>query len=1429
MLEVTGDPGLLSQWYMISKADRENNMLSENAKEMDGTFYIPNASFSREMNTEWNINRWALPVRTEGTYDFNITTNVAEAYHKPFHTWKTIAVPNGTYKLRAQGCYRNDGTDTQHLPEFYVNNESTPLSKCSFGEMKMSHDANDTKENVWAFVASSFVEGKYYTDYVTVEVENNLLTVGMRLDVNENLWVIWDNIEMELVSSNNPSTSDFSNITAITGTGSPRTGGTMQMAANIGLEGGQWTPYTITQCIALMDSPVIDQGFPKSYDKIASYFNSLKNIEFANAFYRGSFAEYRNYDAKTNANYRAEATGWSLSSGETPTNCGVVGVRPDEPAYNVSEPTNSGLSNIASKKALYIGSGYAATYGNTEGYEMPLLGGVTYTLSFKYGGWGGTSRITLTGLDGDGSTALRFKPDASTASLGWAEGTSTNSGSSAVRTDNTNAWKTFTATFTPEHDGNCTLTFTGATVNSVIADLELHPHSMDVPADTYYIYNVGAAKYLTSGGANGISATLTQYGGLDVGVASYHSGMSFDTGIYASNESHYMANRNDDIWGTLRCDTVQSVWYAADAGTIGGLQAYYLYNASHKYLRNDAGAAVLDNKPTSFPASDDFKWVLKTYENRVDEMKALVADGLTTIDATFLLPGANFSYRDSRINNWHVAITKLYTGVVIDPAVIGEANYERTDVVIEDGGNNTYTTNGDGYTQVRVGGFNENYVMEAWQHGLNMYQDITGKDGVYLPHGIYTLSAQCADSYTYYPRSYLYVADKDNDIRFGGNAYAYDSTYVKYYDLAGHPFLPGSIDLHDNYGDNKATAYNRSLSKLFLDEANDEYTTGQKDDLRVAVNSFVFGDSDDDTHDNPATFRVGIRQNEYGFHGASNAADGAQWLVFDNFRLTYRPFFDDSNNATDLKFDSDTIYHETERKYLTNIDKVVPYNDAPFHIPANDAAYVRLTQTEMENVKKLTSGNTDKELRDTYLEVRKQLPIYMEDAQVEVPSLEGDPRFALVSKAEGYNINANAQLVPIDWTNKAMTIRGAYGATGNELTMAYDGTYDTTNDCITTPYPSAFTFTPTTGTNCFTLSYKDYNGNTRYLCRGKEIGNEVAWADKQIRTTATAGDALIFRVIPQTTADGIWYLKNTHVGDEDKTSARVNLLGNSDNSVYTANKNYALRIIHGGLSLPVEVKEGYDYSTVIMPFRTKLPEAITAWTITDISDGEDEKYKDPETDEILSAGTIIMERVPYISNVSGNADYHKTQLEACKPYLICAPEEGEAKSTKEIYNDYGAAYTAQDNAYGYYSDFNTSSYEYGSEDIFLVGALEGGQALGWGLEVPKSGVDGYNTYLLTKRNGEVKFYQYYTSSTTAYCAANKTFLRVNSAIVSATKGELIFPDRFWDMEDTVDETTGEPVYIVGIYNVRGVKVPSLQKGLNIIKKSDGSTVKVMVK
>jgi len=172
----------LAQWYFVSKNDRDKTLAAATtANPVDATYYIPNAGFSRNQNTSYNENTWAV---TANNSNLASSANCAESYHSTFNVTKTISLPNGTYKFRAQGFYRQDGSDNDNLPEFFVGDQTITFPLRTGTEASM--DA----------AAASFAAGSYYTDYVTVTVTDRTLTLGCRLETNTALWCIWDNFEL---------------------------------------------------------------------------------------------------------------------------------------------------------------------------------------------------------------------------------------------------------------------------------------------------------------------------------------------------------------------------------------------------------------------------------------------------------------------------------------------------------------------------------------------------------------------------------------------------------------------------------------------------------------------------------------------------------------------------------------------------------------------------------------------------------------------------------------------------------------------------------------------------------------------------------------------------------------------------------------------------------------------------------------------------------------------------------------------------------------------------------------------------------------------------------------------------------------------------------------------------------------------------------
>lgn len=183
---------LFAQWYFISRDQLVEglNAATPNSP-VDATFLIKDFNFSRNntLYSAWEksdgITNAQNPGASDGSHDFN--WNV-ERYHNVFNMSQAVAVPNGTYRLTAQGFYRQDGEDNDNLPYFFANDQvqEFPL--------------RDGSENSMNEAAASFSKGLYKIAPITIEVTDHVLNIGAINDVNTALWCIWDNFELEAIS-----------------------------------------------------------------------------------------------------------------------------------------------------------------------------------------------------------------------------------------------------------------------------------------------------------------------------------------------------------------------------------------------------------------------------------------------------------------------------------------------------------------------------------------------------------------------------------------------------------------------------------------------------------------------------------------------------------------------------------------------------------------------------------------------------------------------------------------------------------------------------------------------------------------------------------------------------------------------------------------------------------------------------------------------------------------------------------------------------------------------------------------------------------------------------------------------------------------------------------------------------------------------------
>ena len=101
--------------------------------------------------------------------------------------------------------------------------------------------------------------------------------------------------------------------------------------------------------------------------------------------------------------------------------------------------------------------------------------------------------------------------------------------------------------------------------------------------------------------------------------------------------------------------------------------------------------------------------------------------------------------------------------------------------------------------------------------------------------------------------------------------------------------------------------------------------------------------------------------------------------------------------------------------------------------------------------------------------------------------------------------------------------------------------------------------------------------------------------------------------------------------------------------------------------------------------------------------------------------------------------------------------------------------------------------------------------------------DGYENYLLSFKDGELGFFLADDGST---LAAGKAYLRIpGGQLTDARKLKISFDDNPDVVVSPLVETEEKAIY----YNVSGQRIPAPQRGLNIIRMSDGTTRKVAVK
>jgi len=156
---------------------------------VDATFLIKNPNFGRNNR---NSSAWTMEAGNKNLCGGKDNNKCAESWHSVFTlSQKLENMPKGVYELTAQGFYGQDGSDNEHLPVFYANDDSQAFC------------LKTGVENSMDLASFSFAQGKYASEPVVFELTaDGDITLGAKLADNTTLWCIWDNFHLKYYGAN---------------------------------------------------------------------------------------------------------------------------------------------------------------------------------------------------------------------------------------------------------------------------------------------------------------------------------------------------------------------------------------------------------------------------------------------------------------------------------------------------------------------------------------------------------------------------------------------------------------------------------------------------------------------------------------------------------------------------------------------------------------------------------------------------------------------------------------------------------------------------------------------------------------------------------------------------------------------------------------------------------------------------------------------------------------------------------------------------------------------------------------------------------------------------------------------------------------------------------------------------------------------------
>lgn len=228
----------------------------------------------------------------------------------------------------------------------------------------------------------------------------------------------------------------------------------------IGFEEDEYAPYNNKGIFSILETAkAIDPSVDNYKYAVNASTTALNSFEWSqnatelNAFCGGDFSQYQTVYNSGDSRNEDYPYGWNLYHGDK-NRSRIMG--------GTEGSSNTGLSASSSGKALLLK--FNATYGESEGYTMPLKAATLYKITFKHGRWAeGNPRVT---------DVVMTDPDGASITLAPGFQAETNDCQS-----NSGNWYTYTGYFVSTKAGDYKFNLTKQGGNSqmqiAIADIDL--------------------------------------------------------------------------------------------------------------------------------------------------------------------------------------------------------------------------------------------------------------------------------------------------------------------------------------------------------------------------------------------------------------------------------------------------------------------------------------------------------------------------------------------------------------------------------------------------------------------------------------------------------------------------------------------------------------------------------------------------------------------------------------------------------------------------------------------------------------------------------------------------------------------------------------------------------------------------------------------